>query len=99
MIGMAQSLDDYVGESKTLESPNSLARRAVFEHAYTMAMQVIALRQKRGLTQKQLAAVSGVAQSEISRIERGSIRPTEPTLVKLADAMGADLRLVERASA
>lgn len=96
---VAQYLDDYVRDSKELATPESRARRAVFEHAYTMAMQVIALRQKRGLTQKQLAELSGVAQSEISRIERGSIRPTEPTLVKLADAMGADLRLVERASA
>jgi len=99
MIGVAQYLDDYVRDSQELATPESQARRAVFEHAYTIATQVMALRQKRGLTQTQLAELSGVAQSEISRIERGSIRPTEPTLVKLADAMGADLRLVERASA
>lgn len=95
---MARSLDDYVRTSKKLATPESRARRAVFEQAYTIASQVIALRQKHGLTQKELAERSGIAQSEISRIERGSIHPTEPTLVKLADALDADLRLVERAT-
>jgi transcriptional regulator with XRE-family HTH domain len=37
-----------------------------------------------------------VPQSEISRIERGSVHPTERTLVRLADALDADLVLVER---
>ncbi len=94
---MAASLEDYVRSSKTLAAPASRARRAAFEHAYTIAVQVMSLRQKRGLTQQQLAELSGIAQSEISRIERGSVHPTEPTLVKLADALDADLRLVERA--
>ena len=54
------------------------------------------LREKRGLTQTELAGRSGVPQSEISRIERGSVHPTERTLVRLADALDADLVLVER---
>lgn len=96
---MAQSLDDYLRTSKKFDTAESRAVRAVFEHAYTIAMQVIELREKRGLTHTQLAKLSGIAQSEISRIERGSIHPTEPILVKLADALGADVRLVERAPA
>jgi len=96
---MGQSLDDCVRSSPKFNTPESLARQAVFERAYSIANQVMTLRQKQGLTQKQLAKLCGVAQSEISRIERGAIRPTEPTLVKIADALGADLRLVERAPA
>jgi ribosome-binding protein aMBF1 (putative translation factor) len=103
---MARSLDEYVRTSKKLATPES--RRAprrlragvtlTDREAHTVASQVIALRQKHGFTQKELAARSGRAQSEISRIERGSIHPTEPTLVKLADALGADLRLIERST-
>ncbi len=96
---MATSLDDYVRTSKRANSPEVREAMAVFERAYTIAVQVMTLRQKRGLTQKQLAKLSGIAQSEISRIERGSIHPTEPTLFKIADALGADLRLVERTPA
>jgi transcriptional regulator with XRE-family HTH domain len=32
----------------------------------------------------------------ITRIERGTANPTEKTLVRIADALGADLRFVER---
>lgn len=93
---VALSLDAYVRTSNKLATPGSRGRRAAFEQAYTIASQIVALRQKRGLTQKQLAERSGIAQSEISRIERGSIHPTEPTLVRLAHALDADLRIVER---
>jgi transcriptional regulator with XRE-family HTH domain len=37
-----------------------------------------------------------VPQSQISRIERGSISPTATTLAKIAVVLEADLRLVER---
>ena len=36
----------------------------------------------------------GVAQSEISRIERGSVHPTDTTWSRLAAALGAEVRLV-----
>jgi len=36
----------------------------------------------------------GLAQADISRIERGQIAPTVPTLLKLADALGAQIQFV-----
>ena len=93
---MGSKVDDYVRTSKRTNAKESRERRAVFARAYTVAMQLVALREKRGLTQTALAERSGVPQSEISRIERGSVHPTERTLVRLADALDADLVLVER---
>ena len=57
---------------------------------------MIELREKRLLTQVQLAEKAGVPQAQISRIERGVVSPTSATLAKIAEALGADLRLVER---
>jgi transcriptional regulator with XRE-family HTH domain len=59
-------------------------------------MQVVELREKHGLTQIQLAERSGIDQGDISRIERGSAMPNEKTLIRIADALSADLRLVPR---
>lgn len=42
----------------------------------------------RGLTQDQLAELSGVSQGTISRIERGEMFPSLATLHKLRDALG-----------
>lgn len=43
------------------------------------------------MTQKQLAAVSGIDQADISKIERGLANPSLNTLDRLADALGKTL--------
>ena len=45
------------------------------------------------MTQQQLAAASGIRQSEISRIESGHGNPTLKTIGALARALGAELRI------
>jgi transcriptional regulator with XRE-family HTH domain len=72
------------------------AARAAFDQAYGIACQVIELREKHSLTQVELAEKAGLPQAQISRIERGVVNPTSATLGKIAEALGADLRLVER---
>ena len=79
-------------------SAEAKAQRAVFEQAYDIAMQVIELRERHGLTQAELAARCGVDQADISRIERGSTSPTSRTLQRIAAALDADVRLVARGS-
>ena len=93
---MARTLDDYLQRSKRANSKEVSAARAVFDQAYGIACQVIELREKHDLTQVELAEKTGVPQAQISRIERGVVSPTSATLGKIADALGADLRLVER---
>ena len=53
--------------------------------------QLINAREERQLTQKDLARLSGLTQSNVSNIENGSNRPTIPTLKKIADALGKRL--------
>ena len=74
------------------------AQYQVLAKAYDIAVQLIELREKHGLTQAQLAERCGVDQGDISRIERGSVSPTARTLQRIGDALDADLRLVERVS-
>jgi DNA-binding XRE family transcriptional regulator len=93
---MARTLDDYLQRSKRANSPEVSAARAVFDQAYGLARQVIELREKHHLTQVELAEKAGLPQAQISRIERGVVSPTSATLAKIAEALGADLRLVER---
>ena len=46
-----------------------------------------------GVTQKELAASSGVDQSDISKIERGIANPSVGTLEKIANALGGTLSI------
>lgn len=52
---------------------------------------VEAVRRSRGLTQRQLAEISGIEQSNISAIENGRRVPTAATLHRLLYACGFEL--------
>lgn len=53
----------------------------------TMARRIRELRTKRGLSQRKLAALSGVSREYIARIELGQHDPTLLILEKLAKAL------------
>jgi ribosome-binding protein aMBF1 (putative translation factor) len=93
---MAVSYDKAIAGRRKKVSEAGKSEARVFEGAYALAMQVVGLREKRGLTQVQLAERSGVDQGDISRIERGSSFPNEKTLIRIAEALDADLALVAR---
>ena len=46
-----------------------------------------------GLTQKDLATRTGIAQADISRLENGNANPSLRTLQRLAEGMGMKLKL------
>ena len=52
---------------------------------------IIDARISQNMSQKELAEKTGIAQSEISRIEGGSRNPSVKLLQRLADGMGMDL--------
>ncbi len=59
----------------------------------TIAEQLRAARDRRGLSQAQLAKEANVSCSVISKIEQGIRRQPRPTtLVRIADALGVPVR-------
>jgi predicted transcriptional regulator len=54
---------------------------------------IIAARMELNLTQKQLASMTGIRQSNISRIENGNTSPTVATLQQIASGVGKKLHI------
>jgi transcriptional regulator with XRE-family HTH domain len=54
-------------------------------------MEVRDLREKRGLSQRELAERLGTTQSAVARLEAGNVSPSLPTLDKVAEALGVEL--------
>ena len=54
---------------------------------------LIDARQNSGLTQKELSERTGIAQGDISKLERGNANPSLRTLQRLATGMGMTVRL------
>ncbi len=80
------------------EGPEAVAELEAFHTHFRLAGELLELRRKSGLTQRQLAARTGVDQAEISRIEAGGSNPTLTTLSVLARALDADLSIRPRRS-
>lgn len=69
-------------------------RRHGYEHAgraIRLAVEIKELREKKGLSQRQLAELVGTTQSAIARLEGGRISPSLPTLDRIANALDAEL--------
>lgn len=66
----------------------------VFDAAYAVGAALAGARRARHLTQTELARQSGVTQADISRIERGQLTPTTPTMLKLIEAMHGQLAVI-----
>ncbi|CAM4281264.1 helix-turn-helix domain-containing protein [Erysipelothrix aquatica] len=57
----------------------------------TLAIELQKYRKAQGLTQRDMSVQTGIAQSEISKIETGNGNPTVYTLSKLGEVMGLKL--------
>ena len=60
---------------------------------YELISSLIDARKLSHVTQKQLADATGIAQSDISKIENGSGNPTIKILKRLADGLGMNLKI------
>jgi len=65
-----------------------------FREEFSLASQLIASRREGKLSQRDLAKLSGVPQSEISRIETGAGNPTYATITALLKPLGKRVALV-----
>lgn len=63
------------------------------EPEYEIISSLIDARKSNNVTQKQLSEATGIAQSDISKIENGSANPTLKLLQRLADGLNMSLKV------
>ncbi len=63
------------------------------EAEFAIIQAMLDARKASGLTQKDLAKRTGIAQADISKLENGNANPSLKTLQRLADGMGMKLKL------
>ena len=63
------------------------------EPEFSIIQAVIDARKAANLTQKELSEKTGIAQSDISKLENGNSNPTLAMLKRLADGMGMTIKL------
>jgi DNA-binding XRE family transcriptional regulator len=79
------------------EGPRAVRELEQFREEFSLASQLIESRREGKLSQRELAKLSGVPQSEISRIETGASNPTYATITALLRPLGKRVQLVDDA--
>jgi transcriptional regulator with XRE-family HTH domain len=86
---MAPIIDYQKWREQQMEDPEFVAALEKLEPGY----QVARLRIRLGLTQAQLAEMVGTKQPSIARLENGEGSPSLSFLEKVAEALGAEIKV------
>jgi len=77
-----------------LKDPEFKAHYQEERQALKLAMKIAMLREKKGLSQQQMAKLMGTSQQAVSRIESGEYEGfTLKTLEKIAEATGTKVKI------
>lgn len=79
--------------NQQLKDPAFKAEWDALQPELAIMQAMIDARKQSGLTQKQLSERTGIAQSDISKMENGSANPSVRTLLRLADGLGMYLKI------
>ena len=85
------NFDRYL--EKQLEDPEFKAEYEALEPEFAIVQAIINARKQKGITQKELSELTGIAQGDISKMENGNANPSIKTLKRLASAMGMSLKI------
>mgnify|MGYP004451443059 CR=1 FL=1 len=88
---MSNKFDDFLNEQ--LQDPEFRAEYEALQPEHAIIQAIIDARKQSGLTQKELAVRTGIAQGDISKLENGNGNPSIKTLQRLAKAMGMTLKV------
>lgn len=87
---MSTKFSDFYNDDNNV----SPMERAKIEFEVELIGKIIEAREKQGLTQQELADISGVKQSSIARLEKLKTSPQLDTLLKILTPMGYRLTII-----
>ena len=76
-----------------MKDPEFKAEWDALDPEFSVVEAMLKARKESGLTQKQLSERTGIAQTDISKLERGNANPSLRTLQRLAAGMGMKVKI------
>lgn len=83
--------NDFLNDQ--MKDPEFKAEWDALQPEFSVIQAMIDARKSSGLTQKQLAEKTGIAQADISKLETGNANPSLRTLQRLAAGMGMKMKI------
>lgn len=76
-----------------LKNPKFKKEYDALEPEFAVIHAILDARREKGITQKELSELTGIAQGDISKLENGSANPSVKTLERVATALGKRLKI------
>lgn len=83
--------DDFLKEQ--MDDQEFKTEYEALEPEFAVIQALIDARKATGISQKQLAKLTGIHQADISKLENGSANPSLKTLQRIAAGMGMKLKI------
>ena len=80
-------------KEKALQDSEVRAEYDALQPEYDIIQAMIEARNSQHITQKELAAKTGITQADISRIENGTRNPSLAMMKRIAEGLGMQLKL------
>lgn len=91
--GVAPPIPDPLREREPRGTRSTQVIRVAIDPTLALRLELRWARQERGLSQGQLAKLTGVTRQQISQLESPDTNPTLATLHKVAAALGMDMQI------
>lgn len=88
---MMKRLNDYLKEQ--MKDPEFVKAYEELQPEMAVIRAIVEARTSKNLTQKELSERTGIAQTEISKLENGTRNPSIKLLQRLAEGMDMDLSI------
>ena len=88
---MGTKFNDFLQEQ--LKDPELRAEYEALQPEHAIIQAIIDARRSTGISQKELAEKTGIAQGDISKLENGNANPSIRTLQRLAAGRGMKLKI------
>ena len=85
------TLDDFMKDQ--MKDPEFAKAYEEIQPEMSVIRAIVQARTSQNLTQKELSERTGIAQTEISKLEKGTRNPSVKLLQRLADGMGMVLNI------
>lgn len=79
--------------AEQMQNPKFKAEWDALDPEFSVIEAMLKARKESGLTQQQLSERTGIAQTDISKLERGNGNPSLRTLQRLAAGMGMQVKI------
>lgn len=90
LVAIAEILNPEPLSVEQIKFPNGLSKKLA-KWTQGVGQEIKNVRNEADMTQKELAKASGIPQSHISRLEKGTHSPTAKTLKKIAKALNVNM--------